>query len=669
LPPELAAIPARRRVEALRLKVEAKVYRQTNVLEVSYVSKDSRAAARMVDAVVAAFKWFEDELQKTDMKQRFESLTKDQVETAGELKKVKQRGIEARERMKYQPLGFTPEGNPVMDPRLEEAAKIHGQYINLKIEIENHAQILRALQSADNLGPHLLAIVDVIGGWEQLRSLLGLSGQETGTAASLEHALREECDKLNKMVKGGFGPNHPEVIAQQQKIDEIKRSAQEISQRFDMTLADPRTRALILQKIQSRWDQERAQEENLRDKEAQASNELTEFWRQSGELADLRQNEKFLERQYEQVQQDLRQIRLPDQVRIEMMENPVIADQPVSPHLSQVALITLLLGLGTALAVVNALDTLDDRFRTMEELQGRLGVPMLSVIHRLESSETPGVKGLMMFTDPTAIASEAFRTLRTAISLSHSDAHRIAITSTEPGDGKTTILANLSVCYAQAEKKTVLVIDADIRKPGLTRLMDMRGERGLSEVLRSEAEIGPLAMACIRSSGMPGLDVLPCGPRVNNPAELLTSPRLSELLAWAETRYDHVFVDCPPALVTTDLAIVGQIVDGILLVVDPLKNRRRGVMRVVDKLNWMKLPILGLVVNRIPTGEKDHYGYGYGYGYGDGYGYGYSDHDGGEDREGQRHNRADAPEPSVIPVNHPPPPGAPRPGLVPTRVA
>ena len=112
------------------------------------------------------------------------------------------------------------------------------------------------------------------------------------------------------------------------------------------------------------------------------------------------------------MQQELRQIRLPDRVRIEMMESPVIADQPVWPHLSQVILITLLSGFAAALAVVNALDAAR---RPVPQhgrgLQGRLGIPMLSVIHKLELKEAPGMAGLTMFTDPAAAANEAFRTL------------------------------------------------------------------------------------------------------------------------------------------------------------------------------------------------------------------------------------------------------------------
>jgi Mrp family chromosome partitioning ATPase len=117
------------------------------------------------------------------------------------------------------------------------------------------------------------------------------------------------------------------------------------------------------------------------------------------------------------------------------------------------------------------------------------------------------------------------------------------------------------------------------------------------------------------------LDILPSGPRPSDPGELLGSPRLSQLLAWAETVYDMILIDSPPILATADTAVIGRLVDGIVLVVQPTKNRRRLVTRVVEQLELVKLPILGLIVNRADAAEDHgyygyhHYGYGYGYGY------------------------------------------------------
>ena len=122
------------------------------------------------------------------------------------------------------------------------------------------------------------------------------------------------------------------------------------------------------------------------------------------------------------------------------------------------------------------------------------------------------MESLPCYAAPKASESESFRTLRTALMLTHQDARQIVITSAEPGDGKSTVVANLAVCFAQADKRTLL-IDADMRRPGLTNMMKMRGTRGLSEVLRGSGEVGRMATSQINTTALPQLDILPSGPR------------------------------------------------------------------------------------------------------------------------------------------------------------
>jgi capsular exopolysaccharide synthesis family protein len=200
---------------------------------------------------------------------------------------------------------------------------------------------------------------------------------------------------------------------------------------------------------------------------------------------------------------------------------------------------------------------------------------------------------------------------------------RIVVTSSEPGDGKTTVLANLGVCYAQSGKRTLLV-DADLRRPGLTNLMRMRHLEGLSSVLRADGPVVDAATSLIQASGIDKLDVLPCGIRPTNPAELLAGGRFTELIDWAATVYDQILIDSPPALATSDAAVLGRRVDGVVMVVQPDKNRRHAVIRAVDGLLSLKIPLLGLVLNRVgPDNDHGYYGYGTGYDYNYGYGAGY----------------------------------------------
>jgi Mrp family chromosome partitioning ATPase len=126
---------------------------------------------------------------------------------------------------------------------------------------------------------------------------------------------------------------------------------------------------------------------------------------------------------------------------------------------------------------------------------------------------------------------------------------------------------------------------------------------------------------------MPGLDVVPSGPRAANAAELLASQRLPELLSWAESKYDYVFIDSPPAFVS-DVAIIGRLADGLVLVVRPDKNRRRTVIRAVEGLATLGVTLFGIVLNHFTSDEgKCGYDYDYRYGYNYGYGYGYGHDD------------------------------------------
>lgn len=297
--------------------------------------------------------------------------------------------------------------------------------------------------------------------------------------------------------------------------------------------------------------------------------------------------------------------------------------RPVSPRLSRVGIMALFSGFLLSLVAVNVLETLDDRFRSLEEIQQRLGTSVLAMVRQLAPQEGSGLESLAMYANPTSVESESFRTLRTALTLTHHDARQIVVSSTEPGDGKTTVLANLGVCLAQSDRRTLL-IDADMRKPGLTNLLGMREQRGLSEILRSQEDVAQSAAANTLATCMDMLDVIPVGPRVSNPAELLSGTRLSELLAWASSRYDYVLVDSPPSLAASDMAIIGRLVDGVVLVMQPTKNRRRLVTRVIEEQALLKIPVLGLVLNRI--GAEESHGYYY-YQGGDYYG-GHSDDEG-----------------------------------------
>ena len=172
----------------------------------------------------------------------------------------------------------------------------------------------------------------------------------------------------------------------------------------------------------------------------------------------------------------------------------------------------------------------------------------------------------------------------------------------------------MAVAFAQSGRKT-LVIDADMRRPGLSNLLELRDDKGLSVILRSTDDLETVIPDNLRSTAVDGLDVISCGPRPINPAALLSSERFANLLAWAETRYEQIIVDAPPVLAVTDPLIIGRLVDGVVLVVRPDKDRRRMVIRATESLQNVSNNLLGIVVNHLSGSDAGGYGYGYGYGY------------------------------------------------------
>ena len=178
---------------------------------------------------------------------------------------------------------------------------------------------------------------------------------------------------------------------------------------------------------------------------------------------------------------------------------------------------------------------------------------MLAMVRKLDPLPGVGMETVHTHAMPNAVETEAFRTLRTSLSLSGTACERLLICSSEPGDGKTTVTANLSTAFAQAGKST-LVIDADLRKPGFTTLLNLKGTPGVAEIVTSELSPAEFAPQLVHHTEVEKLHVIPVGLRRPNPAELLSSQAFVELLAWADSVYDRVIVDCPPILAVSDAA-------------------------------------------------------------------------------------------------------------------
>ncbi|MFC7365201.1 MULTISPECIES: CpsD/CapB family tyrosine-protein kinase [Bhargavaea] len=215
---------------------------------------------------------------------------------------------------------------------------------------------------------------------------------------------------------------------------------------------------------------------------------------------------------------------------------------------------------------------------------------------------------LVVAANPKSVVSEQFRTLRSNITFSAVDRElkTILVTSALPGDGKSTISANLATLFAQ-DGKRVLFIDADMRKPTVQYTFSLTNAAGLSTVLTQQR----LAGEVIRESEIsPNLHIMTSGPIPPNPAELLGSRSMTVLMNEMAQQYDLIVFDAPPVLSVTDAQLLANKVDGTLLVVNTGVTEKENIKKANDLLGNAKARILGAVMNNFEL-DKDHYYYQY----------------------------------------------------------
>lgn len=321
-------------------------------------------------------------------------------------------------------------------------------------------------------------------------------------------------------------------------------------------------------------------------------------------------------------------------LNISVLEVARPADSPSKPQKAKIMGMALVLGLvfGGGLAFLR--ESLDYRLRSPEEISAVLGVPVLGVVPAMSKKQSLIARGQKVHLEPKSIVAEACRTIRTAVyfGVPNGEAKIILVTSPDAGDGKTTVVSNLAIAMAQAGQKT-LVIDGDFRKPTQHRIFEIDNEKGMSSMLAgAHTEDG-----AIRQGPVAGLDLLPCGPEVPNPAEILNSTTFAQTLKKLSEQYDRVIVDSPPVGPVADAQILAAVCDTTLLVLRAEKSTRKHSQQARDSLQSVGGHILGVVVNDVSR-KHGRYGY-YGYGYYGGYGhyghYGYY----GESKEGEKHKQ------------------------------
>jgi non-specific protein-tyrosine kinase len=282
-------------------------------------------------------------------------------------------------------------------------------------------------------------------------------------------------------------------------------------------------------------------------------------------------------------------------------EEATVPQKPVLPRTWQNTLLAAAVGTALAIGIAFLIEYLDDTLKSPEDVTRALGLSILgSVGHIRVDRRGSSADQLITAATPRSSTSEAFRTLRTNIQFSSVDKplRRLLVTSPSPTEGKSVTAANLAIVMAQAGQSVVLV-DSDLRRPTAHTLFKLSNEVGVTNSLLASSN--PDIDGHLLPTAVENLQLLASGPLPPNPSELLGSQRMGQLIECLEQQANIVIFDSPPILAVTDAAVLSRQMDGVLLIIEAGSTREGDAHRAIAELSKVGAPVLGAVLNKVPT--------------------------------------------------------------------
>jgi len=605
----------------------------TNVLSLNFTCKRAADARAVVQAVIDAYAAY---LEATRSEKSTEALHLAQQAHDEVLKRLKDKEQEYHAFRDAAPLqwktpvaGLAPDAQSSTNVHQERVLAIEEQRrLNMLRQAELQSR-LRAIDEAVKRGDSRDAMELMIRQFLNHDGRTGLEQQRQQEIAVFEARLLPLLLEEQRLTRD-YGKDHPELQGVRKSIDSTMAYFRSRGIRM---LEDPtpspdgaanRHRELDFVQLYVDSLHQQMAELRIRDEELAAVFETES--EQAKEVARFQAQEQALNAELTRLRELWGQlVTQVNQVGIERQGTGYSLTQiaPVKDTLSIKRILKFwgagsMFGMGLIAGICVLRELRDSRLKTLQDLRLYLRLPVLgNVVHfngnvertaPLADRAHPMLRYLLA---PHSLEAENYRSLRTALGVvcEGRDAKIVQVSSPEPGDGKTTTIANLAVAVAQSGKR-VLLIDADLRRPSCHRLFRVPLDIGLSDVLKGDIEF----LNAVRGTVVNNLSLMTAGQLPTNPAELLSSPRLARMLHEARDEFDLVLVDAPPLLAVSDPCVIGRNTEGLLLVVRLGKNNVRAVNQAREVIQTNGLELLGVVANGAVLGdgaESDYHGHYY----------------------------------------------------------
>ena len=419
--------------------------------------------------------------------------------------------------------------------------------------------------------------------------LVGLRTQRAAQAALLAHD------------QAYYGPNYPEVKKLNSQIKEL-----------DKQIAQEET--AVVEKAKDAFGIAHSAEDQARGVLQNRIHELYDQRDNTVKYAILSEEYESNRHMYESILARLREAAVDaglDSADISVVDLAALPIQPSSTSPTSMGELGLIFGLFGGLALALLLERMDTRMRDSKQIQELLGVPVIAIVPqtnwRSKGADPDPSSGPEILWDARSHFAESIRVFRTSIQLSSTSrgSRVIAITSCQPGEGKSTLSMNLAAALSQGGKRVILV-DTDMRRPSVYWRLGLSDKKGLSEFLTG---LEPLSNIIQTHQTLSNLDVIPSGICPPLPADLLASDQMKIFVEELRTRYDYVIFDSPPALSVTDPLIVASLSDGLVLVIRQGYCTRAMVTRAGDVFRDVGIKVYGFVLNGVDARLPEYYGY------------------------------------------------------------
>ena len=441
--------------------------------------------------------------------------------------------------------------------------------------------------------------------------VFGLTANMTSNATNvglLKDSYFREKEILESIAEE-LGPKHPKYVTQKKKVDEI----------LGAITSEAKLAARELKEKQSTLG---ANEKVFKAELERLKQEAFELAPKSLEYARLLRQQQSDEANYNLVLERLRSSELSSRnTEINVRSHAVARDTDmVYPRMKLNIALGFMMSLMLGVALAFFLEFLDRSLKNAEDVNATVGAPFLGVIPAVEevsrekTDESMKERDLYVFRHPTSRVAECCRAIRTNIIFSSADRpmKTITVSSPRPREGKTTSTIYLGSIMAQSGQR-VLLVDSDLRRPRLHRSLSVSRQTGVTSLIMGDATIDDV----VKTTDIPNLYVLPCGPQPPNPAELLLTSRFQEVMKGLEARFDRILFDSPPLLAVTDAVILSRLSDGVILIAQAGKTGREDARQAARQLRDVEAPILGVILNSMDLSDKRYGYYYYQYSYGD----------------------------------------------------